>query len=203
MNLRLKTVYVEEVRRSSDITFLVPVCPCDSVEICHQYVVPNVEFSIVVEERSINVHLDDESSVTLAIFCCLRLSFLRLFQNTIEFIDFIDYGNPSTLIRILSRFDNPYIPHLLACIYLFLLFPLNLFLSFLVIFDKSAILRILEPVFDMKCQRNILKHISFFFLKKFLQIVKKGLLVSQVEVVFQMAVHNGPNPVKIVVLYFF
>lgn len=53
----LEVVDVEEVRGSADVAFLIPVSTCHSVDICDEEVVSDVEFAVVVEKRTIDVHL--------------------------------------------------------------------------------------------------------------------------------------------------
>ena len=62
MDLRLKVVDVEGVGGSSHIALVVPICPHNSIEIRNEYIVPYIEFSVVVEQRSIDVHLHNEGS---------------------------------------------------------------------------------------------------------------------------------------------
>lgn len=56
---------VEFVGGCADVSLLVPVGPSNSVEIGDHHVVPNVEFTVIVEEGAVNVHLYDVSSLTL------------------------------------------------------------------------------------------------------------------------------------------
>lgn len=53
----LEVVDVEEVRGSADVAFLVPVSTCHSVDICDEEVVSYVEFAVIVEEWTVDVHL--------------------------------------------------------------------------------------------------------------------------------------------------
>lgn len=63
MNFGLKYLYVELIGGGAHIAFFEPVGSCDSVEIGDEHVVPDIEFTIVVEERPIDVLLHDESAM--------------------------------------------------------------------------------------------------------------------------------------------
>lgn len=80
MDMGLEVVDIEGICRCSDIAFLVPVCTSHPVKICHEYVMSDVEFALVVEERTIDILLDDECLRILIITAC----FLRLFLSLSE-----------------------------------------------------------------------------------------------------------------------
>lgn len=53
----LEGMDIELVGGSSDVALLVPVGPGDSEEVGDHHVVPDVEFTVVVQQGSIDVHL--------------------------------------------------------------------------------------------------------------------------------------------------
>jgi hypothetical protein len=63
--LRLKVGDVELVGGCADVSLLIPIGASYSVEIGYHHVVPYVEFTVVVEEGTVYVHLYDVCSLAL------------------------------------------------------------------------------------------------------------------------------------------
>ena len=164
---------IKRIRWSSDISFLIPVSSHNSIKVGDKYKMSYIKFSIIVKKRSINVHLNNKSSIYFLsfIFSIFR-GMLGLLHDIIELIYLIDDCNTSTLICVLSWLDYPYISHFFAIIYfLFFLFFYYL-LSFFIVLNKSFVLNIFETIFDVKSKWNVLKNISIFFFIIIQKVIK-------------------------------
>lgn len=60
MYLWLKVVDIEEIRGSADISFLIPVSTCHSIDVGDEKIVSDVELAVIVKEWTVDVHLHDE-----------------------------------------------------------------------------------------------------------------------------------------------
>lgn len=63
--LWLKIVDIELVGGGADVALFVPVCAGDSEEVGDHQVVADVELAVVVEQRAVDVHLDDVGTLGL------------------------------------------------------------------------------------------------------------------------------------------
>ncbi len=184
MNLGLEWMNVKFIWWCSNVTLLIPVCSSNTINTCDQHVVTNVELTIVVQERTVKIHLNNKCALLFCRSGNLLLTVLKLvwwellwfafmivfstclFDDRIKLINFINHSDSSTLIGVLSGLDNPNISHFFLrpvfslLLFLFLLL-LNHFTPFLVILAKPYIFWILYSVFYMKCQRDVIKRILF------------------------------------------
>lgn len=84
------------------------------------------------------------------------------FENGVQLVDLVNYGDSVASIGVFAGFDNPYVTHLAlfldASLHLFLLF-LDVCLALLVICQKPLILWVLDSFLYMKGQRNGLEQI--------------------------------------------
>ena len=159
----------------------------------------DIELSVIVEKRSIYIHLDYISSLGLLfLFLLLGISstFIALFHNSVEFINLVDDCDSSTLIRIFSRFYNPNISGLQFILLAFFL-SFDELCSFLIILGKPFILLIFEAIFDVESQWYIVKYILSYFFVVLLQVIKQSFFVAQMEVVFEMVMDYRLDPIVV------
>lgn len=187
VDLRLKVMDIEEIWGSTYIAFLVPVSSSHSIDVGDKKVMPDIEFAVIIKKRSIDVHLHYKG----LFFWGLYLStwfFLShwLLDNMIELINLIDNCYSFTLIRILPRLDNPYVPGLWSPSICWLLLYQSC--SLLVKFSKAMILRIFKAFSDMEGQRYDSEHIFAYFFIVIFQIIKESLLVAKIKVILEMIV---------------
>lgn len=186
MDFSLEVENIELIGSSSDVAFLVPVSFEDSVELADHHIVANIELSLLVKERSVDVELDNEG-----LFCTVLMLSLT-FHDGIEFIRLIDDCDSIASISQFSWFHDPNIPHWSSnshAIFLILFLFADDGLTFLVISNESFILWILCALLDVEGQRNDLEEISTDQLVVFFEIVEESFLVAEVEVVGEMVVH--------------
>lgn len=177
-------MYIELIRWSSNISFFIPVSSSYTKKVSYQHIMSDIKLPIVVEKRSIDVHLDDECTLFSLLvllwlilivvgwcYCgrCLKLFFVGfilwiVLHDQVQLINLVNYWYSSALIWVLSRFDYPYIPSFLIStiallLLLFLFFDELVSLS--IILTKLDIFRILYPILYMKSKRDIIKRILF------------------------------------------
>lgn len=174
-------MYIKLIRWSPDISFLVPIRSGYTKEISYQHIMSDIELSIIVEKWSVNVHLDDECTflslfVILRLICivgwcscrrCLKLFFMTLlrtlFHDQVQLIYFINYCYSFTLIRILSRFYNPYVPSFfIFTITLLFILLFDNSVSFLMILTEPKIFRIFEPILYMESKWDIIEWVLLY-----------------------------------------
>lgn len=145
--LRVKIINVKLIGGCSNVSFVVPICFHNPKKICNQHVMSYIEFSVIIKKGSIYVHLNYKCIFSLIllfllflwvcqiflVFCCIQ----SLLHYRIKLIDFVNYSDSFSLVRVLSRFDNPNIScfsfHSITFLYLFLFF-FNDFISSFMIF---------------------------------------------------------------------
>lgn len=118
---------------------------------------------------------------------------MGLFDDPVELVDFVDDCYASALVGVLARLDYPDISGFLSLLILELL--LYQFGPRCVEFSEPLVLWVFEASFDMECQWKIVEDVLSYFLVVLSHIVKKGLFVSQVEVVLQVVVHQRSHAV--------
>lgn len=161
----VESMNIEQIWWGAYISFFIPIGPSDAVKICYQHIVANIKFSLVIEQRTIQIQLHNKSFRVLSLVildAVLRL--LTLLDYAVEFINLIDNCYPSPLIGILTWLHNPNISHLFVIWHFSRFFSFHLLLSLIVKLNELFILRIVKPVFNVKCQRNILKNIPFLIM---------------------------------------
>ncbi len=165
--LRLKVMNIIEISWCPDVPFLIPICLCHSIQICYEHVVPNVEFSIIVKEWSVHIHLHNKSFIlefpyyllTLSVWLFAGFFILGwIFYNAIELVYFIYYCNTTSLIGILPWLNNPNIS-CFPCPAEIGLLLFDFISSFLINFSKFLILNISKSFSYMKGQWYIIEHI--------------------------------------------
>ena len=130
---------------------------------------PDVKFSIIIEERTIDIHLNNVCPDMLFIVFARILSLL---DDTIEFVYLVNNCYSFPLIGILPWLYNPDISHLFAFIDLLLLLFFYPFLSLFIILSKPFILRVFETILDVKSERNIFEDIFILFSIEGLKIIE-------------------------------
>lgn len=107
MDVGLEVVNIEGIGRSADIALLIPICSSHSIEICHEHVMSDIEFALIVEKRTINILLNN---VSLRSFKVIALDlFLCLSYQIIEFVDLINDDDSVASVAVLPWLDYPYI----------------------------------------------------------------------------------------------
>lgn len=209
MYLRIEVIDVEFIGGCSNVAFLVPVCSLNPVEIRDEHVVTDVEFSVVVEEGSVNVRLDYECFLCFFLvndcFACFFvpigwitiLGSLSLLHQTIELVNLIDDCYSSPLIAVLSGFYDPYIscfPLLsFSSILFFFFFLFHNLGSFFVILYESGVLRVFNPFFYMESERDIVEGVFLNQIVVLFQIVKKSFLIPKEKILRQMVMNEVLN----------
>ena len=104
---------------------------------CH--VVPDVEFAFFVQQRTVDIQLNDESLLRAVIVSTLRL------EDRVQFVDLINDSN--TVTPVFAWFYNPDVAHfplfLHSHLHLLLLF-LDVRLAFFVVRQKTFVLWVLN-----------------------------------------------------------
>jgi hypothetical protein len=148
--------------------------------------VANVEFTVVVEQRTIYVHLHYVGP--------LGLLPLSLFHQRVELVDLVDYGYASTLVAVLAGLDDPDVAGLaFNCFSLLLglaLLLLDLSGSALVVLDEASVFWIFGSLADVEGEREVVEDLLADQPVVLLQIVEESLLVAEIEVVLQMVMNT-------------
>jgi len=152
MDLRIKVVNVEVVRRGSNVALFVPVGSGYSIEVGDKHVVSDIELPFVVKKRSVNVHLDYICLFILfdLLLFGISVGFLALFDDTVQLINLVDNCYSSALVWVFTRFDDPNISGLFQCVFFGFFFFSDDFRPPLIVFDKSFILVILKTTLNVK-----------------------------------------------------
>ena len=134
-----------------------------------------VELPLVVKKRVFYVLLQDEGP-QLAIAVPLSA-----FEAHLDIIQPIANRDPVASVRVLSWLDDPdVLDMLLALLFLF---------DHLVVFGEAEVLWVFRASGDVEGKRQDLEGIFSLQLEVSLQIVKKSLLVADVEVRLEVIVH--------------
>jgi hypothetical protein len=155
VDLFLKILYIELVRRCSYVSISIPISLHHSKEISDQHIVSYIEFTITVKQRSIEIHLNNKSLLLLRV---IRASF-ALFYQRIQLVNLINNCYPSTLVTVLTWFHYPDVSgfyHLASRLTLLSLF-LYLFSSLTIKVNETNILWVTNSLSYMKCQRYIVE----------------------------------------------
>lgn len=72
----------------------------------------DVEFAIVVEERTVYVHLHDEGTSLICFYLLFSIRWglallLGRFYDCVQLVYFVNYGYPTTLVCVFSWFYDP------------------------------------------------------------------------------------------------
>lgn len=203
MDLLVEGEDIELVGSCSYVPLCVPVTPHHSEHVGNQHVVANVELSVVVEEGSVNVQLDDEG------FSGSILVLLFLVEHVVDLIQFVDHCDPVASVGEFSWLHNPNVPEPLLLLPGLILFVLtlrlilfSLLILFLLLGDircpllvvhlEPLVLDVVGPVPDVECQGQIVEHIIVHQLVVLLQVVEHCLFVAQEEIVLQVVVNQEP-----------
>lgn len=72
MNINIRTVLdIELSTRGSDISFLKPIPPINTIVTGHHHIAPNIKLSAIIQERTIYVQLHD-----ISFLLTIRMRFL-------------------------------------------------------------------------------------------------------------------------------
>ena len=164
-------LHIELFARRPNIPILVPIALHASINWRYQYVRPDVEFSLLVQERD-DVFLDDVGAgLTLT-------ALLRLVDDVMDFLESLDYDDAVASVGVFARFHEPCITTLwlepilnlvVGVGFLVLLFLLNFILP-LVVLNQEIIKLLIPLLLNMERHRNIDKRIFFSGLVVSLQI---------------------------------
>jgi hypothetical protein len=112
---------------------------------CH--VMSDVEFAFFVQQRTVNIQLDDESLLRAVIVSALRL------EDRVEFVDLIDDSDTITAVGVFAWFYNPDVAHfplfLHSHLHLLLLL-LYVRLALFVVRQKTFVLWVLDAFLYVK-----------------------------------------------------
>jgi hypothetical protein len=198
VDFRLEVADVELVGGGADVALLVPVGSRDSEEVGDEHVVSDVEFTVVVEHGSIDVHLYDVGAfglllVDAAVEGVAASCGVSLFQEGVQFVDLIDHGNSPALVAVLPWLDDPDIPHLIligSSFLLFLLLLLDGLLPLPIVLHELAVLWILHALPDVEGQGDVLVDVLADEGVVLPEVVEERLLVAEVEVVDEVVVEG-------------
>ena len=194
MYLWLETMHVELIWRRSYITFFIPVGSRNTKNISNQHIMSDIKLPVIIQKRPVDIHLHNKCTLLSLLFCLTvyrNISWSRrslqvfmliciwsargLFHDRVQLVYLVNHSYSSTLVRIFTRFDYPYIPGLLlrtVSFLFFLLLILNQLASLLMILAKPQILRVFHPILNVKSHRHILKDILLYQRVIFFQVVK-------------------------------
>lgn len=105
VDFSLEVVHVKLVRSSADVALLVPISLENPVEMAHHHIMANIELASFVQERTVDVELDDKCLLTAILVLSL------FFDDGVKLIDLVDDRDAVAPIGQLSGLDYPYIPH--------------------------------------------------------------------------------------------
>jgi hypothetical protein len=132
--------------------------------------VTDVEFSFEVKERTLDVCLYDEGTIT-----AITVSF-SLLQDGLDLLKGQAHLYAVSTVAVFSRFNNPCVVFLMLS---FLLAGSGYFLRPLMIVpQKLKIILIFESVLDVEGKWQIIKHILFHFLIIVAHSIEEGFLIS-------------------------
>lgn len=166
MYLRLEIVDIKLIGGRADISFCIPIRPCDPIQIRNKHVMPDIKFPVVVQHWPIDIHLHYIGILWIISFPLIVADIFTLFNfvfpcvfpnptnNIVELVDLVNDRDSPSLVWILSRFNYPYISGFFVLHILFLFFNFLLFFyyrfSSIIVSDESFVLWILHPLFYME-----------------------------------------------------
>ena len=107
----------------------------------YRHVMPDVEFAFFVEQRAVNIELDDESLLRSVIVSALGL------EDRVEFVDLIDDSDAVPAVCVFARFYDPDVAHFPLLLYShlhLLLLLLYVSLALFVVRQKTFVLWVLD-----------------------------------------------------------
>ena len=113
----------------------------------------DIKFPLIVEKRTINVHLHNMRSSILfdLLILSIRISgAFTLFNDVVQLIDLINHSDSFALVCVLSWLDYPNVSRFFIVGHFKLFFFFDIFLSFFIVLDKSFVLAIFDTIFNMK-----------------------------------------------------
>ena len=130
----------------SDVSVFVKI-PFDfSVNGCEHHVMPDIEFTFLIEKRSLDVALDDVGfGTTIGVL-------LLFFDDDFNFFEGQTHLDSISSVRVFARLYNPGVVIFAILISLLLIRFFYVFTSFVVILEELIPAVILKPVFDMESQ---------------------------------------------------
>jgi len=165
----------------SDVAVFVPISFDIPIYASYHHVMTKIEFASVVEERPLDVGLDDVGSIgPISILLPLLKHFFYVLESEAHF-------NPVASVAVLPRFNNPSII-LLDFGFILVIFD-DFFGSFVIIPQKLKIFLIFKPILDMESQREIVKHLQIHLFVVIGHRIKQSLFIANHVVIYQVVVH--------------
>ena len=124
--------------RSSNISLGIPIRLDRPVETSDQHEMSNVKFSVFVQQRLLDVFLDDECSGSSIV------AFLSSFESDMDIVKWITDADAIASVAVFTRFDNPHI------------FLISFFLhafEFVVVTQEMLVLWVIHALNKVKRQR--------------------------------------------------
>lgn len=163
-----RVIQLKLVATCPNISFIIPVPLDDAVEPYQEHIASDIKFALIIQERPVNIFLDDECFLFIVGTWNLSLNpLLNLIIVTMN-------GNPVPSIRVLSWFDNPQTTALRI-----------IFHIFIVIISK-LLPRLIIVSFHMKSYRQIIKYVLPFPFIICFHIIIECFFVSQKFIILEM-----------------
>lgn len=186
MDFSFEVEYIELVRSGPNVSFLIPICFEDSVQLTYHHVMSNIEFPSFVEKRSIYVQLHYESFFSPVIMLALA------FHYRVQLIHLIDNSYAVSSISQLSWLDYPDVAHWTTdrkAIFFVSFLLANYRLAFFMIPYESFVLWVFCSFFDVEGEWNDLEKLTIGELIVLFEVIEKSLFVAEIEVVGEMVMH--------------
>ena len=161
MDLWLKIVDIVRIGGCPHISLLIPVDSSNPIEIADEHILPQVEFSVVVEKRPIYVHLNNKcfwawSKLLIFIGLALAVIFINsvttltpcFSEDVSKLINLVNDCDSIPSVRVLTWLDNPNVSGLSVPKLFFLL--LDLLFALLIELHESFVFYIFCTIFYME-----------------------------------------------------
>lgn len=148
-------VWLESVLEAgrTDVALLIPVAPDDAIDARHHDVVSDVEFTTIVQKRTVKIWLHDVCfDVAIWVF------FLRLYQS-LDLVKGEADGDAGAPVGKFSRLDDPDIPFLLLAIRFLLLLLFDYFGPFVEVVQELHIGRVVQSRLNVECHWQIVRYV--------------------------------------------
>lgn len=144
MDLPLEVLDIKLIATRPYIPLLKPITLHYPMDMGYRHVMSDVEFAFFVEQRAVNIELDDESLLRAVIVSALRL------EDGVEFVDLVDDSDTVTAVGVFAWLYNPDVAHFPLLLYShlhLLLLLLYVRLALFVVSQKTFVLWVLDAFF--------------------------------------------------------
>ena len=178
-------VEVEVVGGGADVALAEPVGAHEAVQAGDQHVVADVELPPLVQQRVLDVLLDDVGLVVAV------LVLLLLLEDVVQLVDLLNHHDAVAAVRQLPRLHDPDVlqpppPLLLLRPLLLVLLALDL----LELLGEPHVFGVVHSFLDVEGERDDLEDVLLAQLVVALEVVVEGLLVADEVVELQVVVHQ-------------